>query len=103
MNSAGNSALKSSLLYLTLGGLLAAAIAVAVYTWDQMADVSLSAHGIVALVLGVIASLALGIGLMALVFYSHRKGYDRIDGSGPKAPNGNAGDGQDAGPRDDNR
>lgn len=72
--------MKSSLLYLTLGGLLVGAIAVAFYVWDQMAGVSLSAHGIVALVLGVVVSLALGIGLMALVFYSSRKGFDRIDG-----------------------
>lgn len=93
--------MKSSLLYLTLGGLLAAAIAVAIYTWDQMADVSMSAHGIVALVLGVVASLALGIGLMALVFYSHRKGYD--DGRGPDSTDSKTGDDQDAGQRDDDR
>jgi len=32
--------------------------------------------GYVALVLGVVFSLVVGIGLMALVFYSSRKGYD---------------------------
>lgn len=73
--------MKSSLLYLTLGGLLAAAVAVAIYTWDQMAGVSLSTHGVIALVLGVVVSLALGVGLMALVFFSHRKGYDRLPGT----------------------
>ena len=85
--------MKSSLLYLTLGGLLVAAAAVAIYTWDQMAGVSLSTHGIIALVLGVVVSLALGVGLMALVFYSHRKGYDRLPGD---RSNG-AGNGTDEG------
>ncbi|MBH5389502.1 MULTISPECIES: hypothetical protein [Bradyrhizobium] len=34
------------------------------------------AAGYVALVLGVVFSLVVGVGLMALVFYSSRKGYD---------------------------
>jgi hypothetical protein len=34
------------------------------------------ASGYVALVLGVVFSLVVGAGLMALVFYSSRKGYD---------------------------
>lgn len=75
--------MKSTLLFLTLGGLLAAAVAVALYTWDQMSGVTMSAHGVVALVLGVVVSLGLGVGLMVLVFYSNRKGYDRIDGGAP--------------------
>ena len=49
---------------------------VVAYAWVQMGDVSLSWHGIVALVLGVLVSLGLGIGLMALVFYSSRSGHD---------------------------
>jgi hypothetical protein len=36
----------------------------------------MSAAGWFALVLGVLVTLALGIGLMALVFISHRRGYD---------------------------
>jgi hypothetical protein len=39
----------------------------------------MSGHGWTALVLGIVVSIALGTGLMFLVFYSHRKGYDRID------------------------
>ena len=35
-----------------------------------------SGHGIAALILGTLFSLGLGIGLMALVFYSSRHGYD---------------------------
>jgi len=38
-------------------------------------------HGWIALALGVVISIALGVGLMALTFYSARRGYDdRVDG-----------------------
>jgi hypothetical protein len=43
-------------------------------TLGNGADVSTS--GYVAMTLGVVVSLAVGFGLMALVFYSSRKGYD---------------------------
>jgi hypothetical protein len=36
----------------------------------------MSTHGWIALILGTLLSLALGGGLMALVFHSARKGYD---------------------------
>jgi hypothetical protein len=36
----------------------------------------MSTYGHVAMVLGVIVALVLGFGLMALMFYSNRKGYD---------------------------
>lgn len=44
--------------------------------WTSAAATDVPASGYVALVLGVIASLAVGFGLMALVFYSSRAGYD---------------------------
>lgn len=37
---------------------------------------SMSTAGYVAMTFGIIATLALGIGLMALVYYSNRKGHD---------------------------
>lgn len=37
---------------------------------------SMSAGGYIAMVFGVFVTLALGVGLMALVFYSNRKGRD---------------------------
>lgn len=37
---------------------------------------TMSLHGWIAFGLGVGLSLALGAGLMALVFYSHRRGFD---------------------------
>jgi len=60
-----------------LGGLLGAAIWFAFYAWNLLGDVVMSTNGIVAMVLGVAFAAALGAGLMALLFWSHRKGYDR--------------------------
>jgi hypothetical protein len=42
----------------------------------ELAGQSMSTAGYVAMAFGIIATLALGIGLMALVFYSSRKGHD---------------------------
>jgi hypothetical protein len=44
--------------------------------WTSAVGMDVPASGYVALVLGVIVSLAVGFGLMALVFYSSRAGYD---------------------------
>ncbi len=44
--------------------------------WTGLGDSDISAGGWFALVLGVLATLALGVGLMALVFISNRRGYD---------------------------
>ena len=48
-------------------------------TWVGLNDVEISTHGKFALALGVAATFALGAGLMCLVFYSSRKGYDADD------------------------
>ena len=55
---------------------LAVVTALAVYIWVQMGDVQISWAGILAMIGGAVATLALGGGLMALVFYSNRRGYD---------------------------
>jgi hypothetical protein len=64
---------------------IALGIAIAVVTvlvvlmagvWSGLSDAGMSAGGWFALVLGVLATLALGIGLMSLVFISSRQGYD---------------------------
>jgi hypothetical protein len=44
--------------------------------WTGLGDSGISAAGWVALVLGIVITLALGVGLMALVFISSRHGYD---------------------------
>lgn len=61
---------------LVLLGLLAAAGAVAWWAWTELAGVTISTHGWIALGLGASATLIVGVGLMYLVYYSHRRGYD---------------------------
>ena len=56
--------------------MLAGSIFYAVQVWTSM-DVAMSAWGWVFLGLGVVVSIGLGAGLMALVFYSSRHDYDR--------------------------
>ena len=46
--------------------------------WIGIGDSEISGAGWLAMGLGVIVTLALGIGLMALVFISNRRGYDEI-------------------------
>jgi len=56
--------------------LVAVVVAVAVVNWTGIGDSGIDANGWIALVLGVLVTLGLGIGLMALVFISNRRGYD---------------------------
>jgi hypothetical protein len=65
--------MKTVLLTVSLGGILAVVMFGTLTNWDASA---MSIHGWIALFLGTILSLALGGGLMALVFHSARKGYD---------------------------
>jgi hypothetical protein len=55
---------------------VAAVAAIAVVNWSGIGDAGIDINGWIALVLGVLATLALGIGLMTLVFISNRCGYD---------------------------
>jgi dipeptide/tripeptide permease len=48
--------------------------------WARLGDVEMSASGWIAMGLGVALTLALGIGLMSLVFISSRRGYDEPGG-----------------------
>ena len=49
--------------------------------WTRHDDVPMSAHGYIAMALGIGFTLIVGIGLMTLVFYSSRKGYDEQAGT----------------------
>jgi hypothetical protein len=44
--------------------------------WTMDQDVQVSGHGYTAMALGILFLLVIGIGLMTLVFYSSRAGYD---------------------------
>jgi hypothetical protein len=56
--------------------LLAAAGVLAYVGWISAQDAVVPASGYVAMALGVIFSLGVGFGLMALIFYRSRKGFD---------------------------
>ncbi|MBW7970446.1 hypothetical protein [Bradyrhizobium sp. BR 10289] len=58
-----------------LCAMLAGAFALGYLGWFRT-DHDVPEAGYVALVLGVVFSLVVGVGLMTLVFYSSRKGYD---------------------------
>ena len=75
--------MKTILLVLVWGALLAAAGGMAVHLWLELGQVRLGFHGWLALSLGVGFSLALGVGLMYLVFRSARRGYDDAGGGTP--------------------
>jgi len=67
----------SWLVLAVLVGLLGLAIVVLYVGWqpgENDVGGGMSAAGYGAMVLGIVATLALGIGLMALVFYSNRSG-----------------------------
>jgi hypothetical protein len=61
---------------LALLALLAGTAGFAWYVWHELGDVEISLHGYLALAAGVVATLGLGVGLMWLVYYSHRRGID---------------------------
>ena len=73
---------KSALLIVVLVVMLGAAVAFSWHVWTAVgADQSqggqaMTGNGLAALIIGAVATLLVGGGLMALVFYSSRRGYD---------------------------
>jgi hypothetical protein len=57
-------------------GLLAASVWFAAHSWTSVEGPPMPASGYIAMTLGVVFSILIGSGLMALVFYSNRYGYD---------------------------
>jgi hypothetical protein len=59
-------------------GLLAVLAAVGYFAYAGLTvpGEDMPAEGYAALIIGIVFSLAVGIGLMALLFYSSRRGYD---------------------------
>jgi hypothetical protein len=64
------------LVIVVLLGLLGFASVLAYDTWQDMGETEIGFHGMVALGAGVGVTLLLGVGLMSLVYFSHRRGYD---------------------------
>ena len=68
---------KATWLAVAIGvaAVLAVAVAIAI-AWNAMGASEISWAGWLAMAFGVVATLGLGIGLMTLMFYSSRHGYD---------------------------
>lgn len=62
-----------------VAAVFAAVVAILVasaYMWTSLSGVQMGLGGWLAMLLGILATLALGVGLMSLVFISARHGYD---------------------------
>ncbi len=68
--------MKALTIIVTLATLLGLVIYGAVELWTAVEGTAISVHGWIALGAGVLVTFALGAGLMFLVFYSNRQGYD---------------------------
>jgi hypothetical protein len=68
--------MRSAFPIIVLLGLLAASAAVAFWVWQEIGEVEIGAHGLIAIGLGAGLTFLLGAGLMALMFFSARRGYD---------------------------
>jgi hypothetical protein len=80
--------MRKYLVIVPLVVLLAASVWFAIYSWTAIEGPPLPVEGKIAMWLGIVFSLAVGCGLMALVFYSSRHGYDEAARFDPadKAP-----------------
>jgi hypothetical protein len=69
-----------ALLIAALLAMLGGAVYIAFTGSNLHGDFEMSAHGYIAMTLGIVFSMIVGVGLMALVFISSRRGYDEIGG-----------------------
>jgi hypothetical protein len=70
-----------ALIILALFALLGASVWFAGAAWERLGGDAIPFYGYVAIAGGALFSLLVGGGLMALVFYSSRHGYDDLSGS----------------------
>lgn len=68
--------MRNFLIAAGLFGLLALAVVAGIIGWTDLGIVEISPIGWLAMIGGVLLSLMVGGGLMALVFYSARSGHD---------------------------
>jgi hypothetical protein len=71
-----NMSLGTIALVVALIAILAAALWYAAGAWISVTGPPMPTVGYVAMILGIVFSLIVGCGLMALLFYSSRHGYD---------------------------
>ncbi|WP_193369233.1 hypothetical protein [Pelagibius marinus] len=75
--------MKTAVIIALLAVFLLVTLLAGIYLWWSLSDVDISLHGLLAMTLGSVLSLALGGGLMFLVFYSNRRGHDDEHHRGP--------------------
>ena len=68
--------MKALFTLIVLLGFLTVSAGFGYWIWMELGEVEMSRHGWTALILGTVLTILVGAGLMALVFYSHRRGYD---------------------------
>jgi hypothetical protein len=74
---------KGPAIWIAVAGAAAAVavvVVVAAVNWHSIGSSGITLNGWIALFLGVLATLAVGVGLMSLVFISSRRGYDEPPG-----------------------
>ncbi|MEQ8356984.1 MAG: hypothetical protein RH942_15710 [Kiloniellaceae bacterium] len=76
--------MKTVILIAVFAALLLSSLLAGIYLWWSLSDVDISLNGLIAMTLGSVVSLALGGGLMFLVFYSNRRGHDDDHHRGPQ-------------------
>jgi hypothetical protein len=68
--------MRGALVAAILLGLLLVCGGLAYWVWLELGEVEIGTHGLIALGLGAVLTFGLGAGLMALMFFSARRGYD---------------------------
>jgi hypothetical protein len=68
--------MRSALVLTVLGGALLVCGGFAYWAWREIGEVEIGTHGWIALGLGAVLTILVGAGLMALMFFSARRGYD---------------------------
>jgi hypothetical protein len=76
MRPPSRAALGSIAVLAPLTALLVVAVWFAVHNWMAMEGAAIPLAGYIAMAAGVIMTLIVGVGLMSLLFYSRRHGYD---------------------------
>jgi hypothetical protein len=83
--------MRALAVFVPLFAILAFAVWASVRMWSFMEGTQMSGHGYTAMFLGIFCSLAVGGGLMALMFYSSRRGWDDSALGEPSDESGDAG------------
>jgi hypothetical protein len=74
---------QTLILAVVAGAIVLGLVVIGIYAWLTLGDTGMTASGYLAVFLGALGTVALGGGLMGLLFYSNRAGYDERAGESP--------------------